>query len=48
MEYLNVRRKFMRIVTYEECQLVKRHRGTMPVILTSSHGGEQSPPGVAE
>jgi hypothetical protein len=33
-------------VTYEEDHLVKRHRGTMPVILTCPHGGDQSPPGV--
>jgi hypothetical protein len=36
----------MRIVKYEECRLVKRHRGSMPVILTCSHGGEQKPPGL--
>ena len=38
----------MQIVTYEENRLVKRHRGTMPVILTSPHDGTQSPPGVQE
>jgi hypothetical protein len=36
----------MQIVTYEEDHLVKRHRGTMPVILTCPHDGDQSPPGV--
>jgi hypothetical protein len=36
----------MQIVTYAECQLVKRHRGSMPVILTCPHDGDQSPPGV--
>jgi hypothetical protein len=36
----------MRIVTYEECRLVKRHRGSMPVILTCSHGGGLQPPNV--
>ena len=36
----------MQIVTYEEDHLVKRHRGTMPVILTCPHDGGQSPPGV--
>lgn len=36
----------MRIVTYEECRLVKRHRGSMPVILTCPHGGTQNPPGI--
>src|SRR5262245_6398972 len=46
MERLNARRKFMRIVTYEECHLVKRHRGSMPVILTCPHGGEKKPPGI--
>jgi hypothetical protein len=48
MEHLNARRKFMRIVAYEECRLVKRSRGSMPVILTSSHGGERKPPEVDE
>ena len=38
----------MRIITYSECLLVKRHRGVMPVILTCPHGGTQSPPGVKE
>ena len=36
----------MRIVTYAECRLVQRHSGTMPVILTCPHDGDQSPPGV--
>jgi hypothetical protein len=36
----------MQTVTYEEDHLVKRHRGTMPVILTCPHDGDQSPPGV--
>jgi hypothetical protein len=36
----------MQTVTYEEDHLVKRHRGTMPVILTCPHDGGQSPPGV--
>jgi hypothetical protein len=38
----------MRIITYAECLLVKRHRGVMPVILTCPHDGIQSPPGVEE
>lgn len=38
----------MQIVTYAERRLVKRHRGTMPVILTSPHGGSESPPNVDE
>jgi hypothetical protein len=38
----------MPIVTYGEDRLVKRHRGTMPVILTCPHDGTQSPPGVQE
>jgi hypothetical protein len=38
----------MQIVTYEEDRLVKRHRGTMPVILTCPHDGDQSPPGIQE
>jgi hypothetical protein len=37
---------FMHTVTYEEGRLVKRHRGTMPVILTCPHDGDQAPPGV--
>jgi N-formylglutamate amidohydrolase len=38
----------MRIITYAERLLVKRHRGVMPVILTCPHDGTQSPPGVKE
>jgi hypothetical protein len=38
----------MQIVIYEEDRLVKRHPGTMPVILTCPHDGDQSPPGVQE
>ena len=38
----------MQIVTYSERRLVKRHRGTMPIILTSPHGGSEAPPGVSE
>jgi predicted N-formylglutamate amidohydrolase len=33
-------------ITYEEINLVSRHRGTMPVILTCPHGGDKQPPGV--
>ena len=36
----------MQIVDYNETRLVKRHRGTMPIILTSPHGGSEIPPGV--
>lgn len=38
----------MQIVTYAERRLVKRHRGTMPVILTCPHDGSESPPNVRE
>ena len=38
----------MQIITYSERNLVKRHRGTMPVILTSPHDGSESPPNVRE
>lgn len=38
----------MQIVTYSETRLVKRHRGTMPVILTSPHGGSETPANVTE
>jgi hypothetical protein len=38
----------MQTVTYEEVLLVKRHRGTMPVILTCPHDGTEKPPGVDE
>jgi len=38
----------MRIITYTECLLVKRHRGVKPVILTCPHDGTQPPPGVEE
>ena len=36
------------IVTYAETQLVKRHRGTMPIILTCPHDGTEAPPQVDE
>lgn len=38
----------MQIVTYAERRLVKRHRGTLPVILTSPHGGSEKPANVDE
>ena len=38
----------MQIVTYSERLLVKRHRGTMPVILTSPHDGSEAPANVTE
>lgn len=38
----------MRIITYAERLLVKRHRGVMPVILTCPHDGTKSPPGIGE
>jgi hypothetical protein len=38
----------MVIVTYSETRLVKRHQGTMPIILTCPHDGTQSPVGVTE
>jgi N-formylglutamate amidohydrolase len=33
-------------INYEEINLVSRHRGAMPVILTCPHGGDKQPPGV--
>ena len=36
----------MGTITYEEANLVSRHRGTMPAILTCPHGGDEQPPGV--
>jgi N-formylglutamate amidohydrolase len=36
------------IVTYAERRLVKRHRGTMPMILTCPHDGTEAPANVAE
>lgn len=38
----------MQIISYSENLLVKRHRGTMPIILTAPHGGSESPPNVQE
>lgn len=38
----------MVIVDYSETRLVKRHRGTMPIILTCPHDGLETPPGVTE
>ncbi|MFM2053565.1 MAG: hypothetical protein RL456_1602 [Pseudomonadota bacterium] len=37
----------MQIITYTEENHVKRHRGTMPIILTCPHGGSQVPLGVS-
>jgi hypothetical protein len=37
----------MQIVTYSTKNLVKRHRGTMPIILTAPHGGSEQPPRVS-
>ena len=33
-------------VSYEETNLVSRHRGTMPAVLTCPHGGDKQPRGV--
>lgn len=38
----------MVIVTYSETRLVKRHRGTLPIILTCPHDGTETPAGVTE
>lgn len=38
----------MQTVTYSEKHLVRRHRGTMPVILTCPHDGGDEPSGVSE
>ena len=38
----------MQIVTYGTTRLVKRHQGTMPIILTCPHGGTEAPPDVEE
>ena len=38
----------MQIITYAERRLVKRHRGTMPAILTCPHDGSESPAKVRE
>ncbi len=38
----------MQVTTYSETRLVKRHRGTMPVILTCPHDGSESPANVTE
>jgi N-formylglutamate amidohydrolase len=33
-------------ITYEENQMVRRHAGSLPVLLTSPHGGTAQPPGI--
>jgi len=38
----------MWIITYQEANMVSRHRGTLPVILSCPHEGEQQPVGVPE
>jgi N-formylglutamate amidohydrolase len=35
-------------ITYKETNLVSRHRGTLPVILSCPHGGAEQPEGVTE
>lgn len=39
---------FMQVINYSKKFLVKRHRGTMPIILTCPHGGLEPPPNVEE
>src|SRR5262245_53512501 len=36
----------MVIVEYSETRLVKRHQGTMPIVLTCPHDGTETPPDV--
>lgn len=36
----------MQVVTYAVERLVKRHVGTMPILLTAPHGGSERPPDV--
>jgi hypothetical protein len=36
----------MRQIEYSKTRLVSRHGGTLPVLLTCSHGGDEVPPGV--
>jgi len=38
----------MWVIAYEQNQLVSRHVGTLPVLLTCPHGGTAQPPGVPE
>jgi hypothetical protein len=38
----------MLTITYSETHLVKRHRGTMPIILTCPHDGTEQPAHVSE
>lgn len=38
----------MRELTYTVLELVSRHQGTLPVILTCPHDGNEQPPGVPE
>lgn len=38
----------MSIITYSETRFVKRHRGTMPIILTCPHDGSEALPDVQE
>src|SRR5918995_7458276 len=38
----------MRRIDYSKTRLVSRHEGTLPVLLTCSHGGDEMPPGVPE
>src|SRR5678815_5487134 len=34
-------------ISYVQTDLVSRHVGTMPLVLTCPHGGSQQPPGVS-
>ena len=38
----------MRIITYSKTDLVNRHRGTLPILLTCPHDGTEHPPNVEE
>jgi N-formylglutamate amidohydrolase len=38
----------MRQIEYSETLLVSRHQGTLPVLLTCAHDGEEQPPGVPD
>jgi N-formylglutamate amidohydrolase len=35
-------------IEYEQTQMVSRHAGSLPVLLTCSHGGTAKPPGVSQ
>jgi N-formylglutamate amidohydrolase len=46
--FITIEKIIMRIITYSKTNLVSRHRGTLPILLTCPHDGTEQPPNVEE